>query len=95
MTARSYPVGHEADCRKIIRKLTASRIIRRNEKVTSWCSYRFFVPKHNGGLRLVVDFCKINSSCNRIGIPFDSNKDIFNQIPSAAWISPHHSSNSG
>ena len=83
-TARSYPAGREAECREIIRKLTASGIIRRNEKVTRWCSYGFFVPKHNRGLRLVVDFRKINSSCNRIGIPFDSNKDIFNQIPSSA-----------
>merc|ERR1711942_210894 len=89
-SARSYPVGREAECREIIKKLNTSGVIRRNEKVTTWCAYGFFVPKSNGGLRLVVDFRQINSSCNRIGIPFDSNKDIFNMSheTSAAATTP-------
>ena len=83
-TARPYPVGRESDCRAIIKQLETSGIIRRHEEVTDWCSRAFFVPKQNGGLRLVVDFRQINAGCNRIGIPFDSNRDIFQQIPDAA-----------
>ena len=33
---------------------------------------------------MLVDFRQINSGCNRIGIPFDSNKDIFQQIPASS-----------
>ena len=83
-TARPYPVGRESDCKAIIKQLETSGIIRRHEEVTDWCSRAFFVPKHNGGLQLVVNFRQINAGCNSIGIPFDSNRDIFQQLPAAA-----------
>ena len=57
--------------------------------MSEWCAHAFFVPKHNGGLRLVVDFRGVNMGTDRVGIPFNSATQIWRQIPdqAAAFLS--------
>ena len=51
-TARNYPIGREDKCKAVISQLKTSGVIRMHDKVTTWYTHGFFVPKLKGGLRL-------------------------------------------
>jgi hypothetical protein len=53
--ARAKPVHQQAAATKLEQELEA-RIIQKVDKPTAWTSPGFFVPKPNGGLRLVTDY---------------------------------------
>jgi hypothetical protein len=54
--ARATPVHQQAAATKLEQELEAAEIIQKGDKPTAWTSPGFFVPKPNGGVRLVTDY---------------------------------------
>jgi hypothetical protein len=54
--ARATPVHQQAAATKLEQELEAGGIIQKVDKPTTWTSLGFFVPKPNGGVRLVTDY---------------------------------------
>jgi hypothetical protein len=54
--ARATPVNQQAAATKLEQELEAAGIIQKVNKPTAWTSPGFFVPKPNGGVRLVTDY---------------------------------------
>jgi hypothetical protein len=54
--ARATPVHQQAAATKLEQELEAAGIIQKVHKPTAWTSPGFFVPKPNGGVRLVTDY---------------------------------------
>ena len=85
--ARDYPTGKRDACLKVEAEMEAAGISRRWDKPTRFCSRAFFIPKKaSDQMRLIIDFCALNSSCTRIGYPFSSSESIFRTIPETALV---------
>jgi hypothetical protein len=56
--ARATPVHQQAAATKLKQELEAAGIIQKVDKLTAWTSPGFFVPKPNGGVRLVMDYLR-------------------------------------
>ena len=59
-------------------------VTRRVNEPTDWVSPCQFVPKKNGGARLVADLVRLNKSIKRKVHPFTPAKDLLALIPSSA-----------
>jgi hypothetical protein len=90
--ARATPVHQQAAATKLEQELEAAGIIQKVEKPTAWTSPGFFVPKPNGGVRLVTDYAGprgLNSQILRPTHPFPEAHDIVQAIlPSARYFAP-------
>ena len=77
-TARRTPLHYKKEAEKLIKNLEASGVIVKVDanKRVEWCSPGFFVPKPNGGVRLVTDYKQINKFIDRPVHPFPSCKDV-------------------
>jgi hypothetical protein len=51
-----YPTYGSAAGMKLEQELEAAEIIQKVDKTTAWTSPGFFIPKPNGGVRLVTDY---------------------------------------
>jgi hypothetical protein len=82
--ARATPVHQQAAATKLEQELEAAGIIQKVDKPTAWTSPGFFVPKPNGGVRLVTDYAGprgLNSQILRPTHPFPAAHDIVQAIP--------------
>jgi hypothetical protein len=88
--ARATPVHQQAAATKLEQELEAAGIIRKVDKPTPWTSPGFFVPKPNGGIRLVTDYAGprgLNSQILRPTHPFPAAHDIVQAIaPTARYF---------
>jgi hypothetical protein len=88
--ARALPVHQQAAATKLEQELEAAGIIQKVDKPTAWTSPGFFVPKPNGGVRLVTDYAGplgLNSQILRPTQPFPAAHDIVQAIlPSARYF---------
>jgi hypothetical protein len=85
--ARATPVHQQAAATKLEQELEAAGIIQKVDKPTAWTSPGFFVPKPNGGVRLVTDYAGprgLNSQILRPTHPFPAAHDIVQAIPPTA-----------
>jgi hypothetical protein len=85
--ARATPVNQQAAATKLEQELEAAGIIQKVNKPTAWTSPGFFVPKPNGGVRLVTDYAGprgLNSQILRPTHPFPAAHDIVQAIPPSA-----------
>jgi hypothetical protein len=85
--ARATPVHQQAAATKLEQELEAAGIIQKVDKPTAWTSPGFFVPKPNGGVRLVTDYAGprgLNSQILRPTHPFPAAHDIVQAIPPSA-----------
>jgi hypothetical protein len=85
--ARATPVHQQAAATKLEQELEAAGIIQKVYKPTAWTSPGFFVPKPNGGVRLVTDYAGplgLNSQILRPKHPFPPAHDIVQAIPPTA-----------
>jgi hypothetical protein len=83
--AQATPVHQQAAATK--QELEAAEIIQKVDKPTAWTSPGFFVPKPNGGVRLVTDYAGprgLNSQILRPTHPFPVAHDIIQAIPPSA-----------
>jgi hypothetical protein len=72
---------------KLEQELEAAGIIQKVDKQTTWTSPWFFVPKPNGGVRLVTDYAEprgLNSKILRPTHPFLAAQNILQAIPPSA-----------
>ncbi len=86
MTARQVPIHHKKEADELVEKLIRDKIIRRINEPTEWTSPAFFLRKPSGGLRMVTDFSKLNSACERACKPFPTAADIVARIPADATV---------
>ena len=87
-TTRQIPVHLEKEANKMIKLLISNGIISPVPitDVSEWTAPDHFIPKPNGGVRLVTDFSKVNQYVKRPVHPFPSCVDIKNKIPAhAQW----------
>jgi hypothetical protein len=85
--ARAMPVHQQAAATKLEQELEAAGIIRKVDKPTAWTSPGFFVPKPNGGVRLVTDYAGprgLNRQILRPMHPVPAAHDIVQAIPPMA-----------
>jgi hypothetical protein len=85
--ARAMPVHQQATATKLEQELEAAGIIQKVDKPTAWTSPGFFIPKPNGGVRLVTDYAGprgLNSQILRPTHPFQAAHDIVPAIPPTA-----------
>ena len=79
-TARQIPIHQVKEANSIIAELLDKNVISQQSAYTEWCSPAFFVPKHNGKLRLVCDWRGLNKYLKRAPHPFSSARDIVNAV---------------
>jgi hypothetical protein len=82
--ARATPVHQQAAATKLKQELEAAGILQKVNKPTAWTSPGFFVPKPNGGGRLVTDYAGprgLNIQILRPKHPFPAAHDIVQAIP--------------
>jgi hypothetical protein len=88
--ARATPIHQQAAATKLEQELEAVGIIQKVDKPTSWTSQGFFIPKPNGGVRLVTHYAGprgLNSQILRPTHPFSAAHDIVQAIqPSARYF---------
>jgi hypothetical protein len=85
--ARATPVHQQAAATKLEQEQEAAGIIQKVNKPTAWTSPGFFVPKPNGGGRLVTDYTGprgLNSQILRPTHPFPAAHDIVQANPPSA-----------
>jgi hypothetical protein len=85
--ARATLVHQQAAATKLEQELEAAGIIQKVDKPTAWTSPGFFVPKPNGGVRLVMDYAGpqgLNRQILRPTHPFPTAHDIVQAIPPSA-----------
>jgi hypothetical protein len=85
--ARATPVHQQAAATKLKQELKAAGIIQKVDKPTAWTSPGFFVPKPNGGVRLVTNYAGprgLNIQICRPTHPFPAAHDIVQAIPPSA-----------
>jgi hypothetical protein len=85
--ARATPVHRQAAATKLEQELEAAGIIQKVDKPTAWTSPGFFIPKPNGGVRLVTDYAGprgLNIQILRPTHPFPAAHDIVQAIPRTA-----------
>ena len=80
-TAGQVPKHLQADSKAAVQKLLQKGVIQRIDTPTTRCSPAFFVPKADGGVRMVTDFTNLNKSIDRPVHPFPSSADIMQSIP--------------
>ena len=83
-TARNIARHLQKPAKKLIDDLITRDVIQKVSEPTEWCSPGFFVPKPNGGVRLVTDFTKLNKFVKRPVHPFPCVSDIIKSIPASA-----------
>ena len=76
----------EKSAKKLVDQLLKEGAIRRWDNPSSWCSPCCFVAKSDGSPRLVVNFRGLNSSSNRVGYPFSSNKDVHLDVENGTFL---------
>ena len=79
-TARNVPLHLMKKAEAVISKGLEDGVLARVDVPTEWTSPGMFVPKANGGVRLVVDFKELNKHIDRPVHPFPSAGDIMKQI---------------
>ena len=75
-TARAIPLHWQEPAEKIVRKLVKEGVITRQTEPTEWCAPGFFVAKKNGGVRLVIDYTRLNQYVKRPVHTFPSTQEI-------------------
>ena len=80
-TARQIPKHLQADAKAAVQNLIQKGVIQRIDTPTTHCSPAFFVPKADGGFRLVTDFTHLNKSIDRPVRPFPSSSEIMQSMP--------------
>ena len=80
-TARQIPKHLQADAKAAVENLIQKGVIKRIDTPTTRCSPAFFVPKADGGVRMVTDFTNLNKSIDRPVHPFPSSAEIMQSIP--------------
>jgi hypothetical protein len=78
------PIHQQAAATKLEQEIEAAGIIQKFDKTTAWTSPGFFVPKPNGGVRLVTDYAGLNSQILRPTHLFPAAHDIVQAIPPSA-----------
>ena len=86
LTARQVPLHMQKGADELITKLVKEGIIAPVEEPTDWISPGHFVPKPNGGVRLVTDFTQLNKFVKRPVHPFPSTKDIIQSLDPTARV---------
>ena len=81
---RPVPVHLRADADKVIDDLLQAEVIFPVTVPTEWTSFGHFVPKPNGGVRLVTDYVQLNKFVNRPVHPFPSSMDIIQSIDASS-----------
>ena len=61
-TARQIPKHLQADAKAAVQNLLQKGVIQRIDTPTTHCSPAFFLPKADGGVRMVTDFTNLNKS---------------------------------
>ena len=79
--ARPVPIPRRREANKLIEEMRKQGIIEPVMSPTDWCHPMVLVPKPGGGLRLCVDFTKLNKFVKRPGYPLVTPKDVVSQIP--------------
>ena len=85
---RARPVAYhlQDSAYELIKGLLKAGIIVPETEVTEWISPSMFVPKHNGGCRLVTDYTRLNRFIERPVHPFMSAQDCLKQISPTAKV---------
>ena len=78
--ARPVHLHFQEQAYKLVKDLEKAKIIRPVNYVTEWVSPSMFVPKPNGGVRMVTDYTAINKVIERPIHPFMSATDTIRQI---------------
>ena len=85
--ARPVHLHFQEPAYKLVKELEKAKIIRPVNLVTEWVSPAMFVPKPNGGVRMVTDYTAINKYIERPIHPFMSAQDTIRQIgPKAQYF---------
>ena len=83
-TPRKTPYALQGSAQATIIEMERLDVTRRVNKPTDWVSPCQFVPKKNGGARLVADLVCLNKFIKRKVHPFAPAKDLLALIPSTA-----------
>ena len=85
MKTRRVPLHQEDAAKKIINDLLIQGIIKKQENnYADWCSPATFVPKKPAGLRLMMDFTRLNRFIDRPVHPFPTTEMIQQAIHPAS-----------
>lgn len=58
---RSIPLAWHADTKKLLENMVQQGIIQpAGDETYDWCQPMVIVPRHKGGIRITVDFTKLN-----------------------------------
>jgi hypothetical protein len=87
LTARKPPLHFQTQAEAEVTKLVKAGVLEKVTEPTAWISPSMFVPKENGGVRLVTDFTGLNKYVQRPVHPFPTASEIVNSIPATAkWF---------
>ena len=74
---RQYPLHHAEEAEALVAKLVKSKVLKKYEGPTQWCSPSHFVEKPGGrGLRLVSNFQYVNQYIKRPVMPDDTVDEV-------------------
>lgn len=85
-TARQVPLHFKQAAEALTDQLVKDGIIVPVDEPTDWISPAHFVPKPNGGVRLVQDYTWLNQYVKRPVHPFPSTKDILQSIDATSTV---------
>lgn len=80
LTARQVPIHLRDKATELVDQLIEDGILAKVSEPTEWISPAHFVPKPNGGVRMVSDFVKLNQYVKRPVHPFPSTRDILQNL---------------
>ena len=84
LTARQVPLHMRGKADELVDTLVGEGIIVPVNEPTEWISPGHFVPKPNGGVRLVTDYKRLNESVQRPVHPFPCTREILQNIDPAS-----------
>ena len=79
--ARAYPIPHihKATVRKECERLWKDGVLAKDSD-SQWAAPTFIVPKKEGTVRFVTDFCQLNKQLKRKPFPIPNIQDILQKI---------------
>jgi len=86
LTARQVPLHLREAADKLVESLVSDGILVPVEEPTDWISPGHFVPKPNGGVRLVTDYTQLNKVVKRPVHPFPCTREILQQLDSGSTV---------
>ena len=93
---RQYPLHHAEEAEALVAKLVKSKVLKKYDGPTQWCSPSHFVEKPGGrGLRLVSNFQYVNQYIKRPVMPDNTVDEVRRKISPTSKVFARYDSVSG